>query len=113
MFTTAQRRKAQEHYDEIRLTVRPITTAYIEEGRIVKRITANSPNAAMMRCFMHMTMNHYGASVAQIYSTETARLYAEIVRHKDNRVEITMKTNPTTFDDPLRRDPTRAYSVFL
>lgn len=107
MRTSAQRRKAAD-----KLT-RPITTAYIEEGVVLKRFTANNPNAALMRCFGHMAMNHYGASVAQVYSTETGRLFGEVVRHKDNKVEVTMKVDPKTFDDPLRRDPTRAIAHFL
>lgn len=92
---------------------RPITTAYLEQGAVIKRITSNSPNSATMRAFGHMMMNHYGASVVQVYSTETGRLYSEFKRKKDGQVIPTFKTDPTKFDDPLRRDPARAWAAFI
>jgi hypothetical protein len=109
MFTITQRRKVLEGVN----SQRPIITAYIEEGVVVKKTTANKPNTAAMRCFMHMSMNHYGSSVAQVFSADTGRLFAEFVRHKDNRVETTYKDDPTKFDDPLRRNPVRAVAYFL
>jgi hypothetical protein len=92
---------------------RPITTAYLENGEVKKKLTAMHPNSAMMRAFGHMAMNHYGADVVQVYSTDTGRLYCEFVLHKDGKLETTFKADPKNFDDPLRKNVVRATAFFL
>lgn len=95
-------------------SVRPITTAYIEDGVVVKKLHSVNPNSAMMRAFGHMSMNHYGASVVQVYSTENGRLYGELklIKGKD-QVLTTFKADPTSFDDPLRKNVVRATAFFM
>jgi len=109
----AKREIASAFREDDTINVRPITTAYIEQGEVVKKLTASNPNSAMMRAFGHMAMNHYGASVVQVYSTETGRLYCEFVLRKDGKLETTFKANPADFDDPLRKNVVRATAFFL
>lgn len=92
---------------------RQITTAYMLNGEIVKKLTAVHPNSALMRAFGHMAMNHYGANVVQVYSTDTGRLYGELKRTMENQVLTTFKADPTNFDDPLRKNVVRAAAFLL
>lgn len=93
---------------------RPITTAYMDDNKnVIKKITSINPNSALMRAYGHMIMNHYGGSVVQVYSTETGRLYGELVLSKKNELVCTHKADPTEFDDPLRPGVVRALAYFL
>lgn len=109
----ARKQIASAYQKEDSDNVRPITTAYIEEGVVVKKLHSVNPNSALMRAFGHMAMNHYGASVVQVYSTQNGRLYGELVRTKQDQVMTTFKADPKNFDDPLRKNVERAVAFFL
>jgi len=91
----------------------PITSAYMREGRVVKRLTGVHPNSVSMRAFGHMCQDHYRADCVQVYSTETGRLFCEMKINFEGKLETTFKADPTTFDDPLRKNVVRAAAFFM
>lgn len=91
----------------------PITSAYMRDGKVVKRLTGVHPNSVSMRAFGHMSQDHYRADKVQIYSTETGRLFCEFIVNFEGQLVCTFKADPRTFDDPLRKNPERAIAFFL
>jgi hypothetical protein len=81
-------------------TIRTVFFNY--KGETVHTNMAVHHNSAVNRAFSNMALNVYRASVAQVFDTETALLYAEIVRSKSNEVKATWRADPKNHKDPLR-----------
>lgn len=79
-----------------------IVTHYIHKHNVVKINRALNPNSAILRCVNNMQTNFYGADVAQVFNEDTAQLYAEIIRQKDNSIRISYRYDPRDYKDPIR-----------
>lgn len=66
----------------------------------VRHLAAN-PNSAVMRAFMNMVMNTYGASSVQVYDLETAILYASFRLSASGEIKTLVKYDPKAHKNPI------------
>ena len=87
-------------------TERTIKTKYLFQGSQVHLASAKHANSAVLRCVNNMYLNIYGADVAEVWDDYTGELYAQVVRRKNNKVEIVWSRdanyNYVTAYDPIR-----------
>ena len=70
---------------------RTIETHYYNRKELVKTTRAVYANSAVLHCVNHMQMNHYGATVAEVFDGGTGTLHAVVTRSKADRIEIIFK----------------------
>lgn len=63
------------------MTIRTIQTTYYGGKSVVKNNTAVHANTAVLRCVDHMQLDHYSASVAEVFDHTTGTLHAVIKRN--------------------------------
>lgn len=63
------------------MTIRTIQTTYYAGKHVVKNNTAVHSNTAVLRCVDHMQLDHYEASVAEVFDNDTGTLHAVIKRN--------------------------------
>lgn len=72
------------------MTARLISTTYFIPGKNPKTIRSCDANRAIGSCVLHMQINHYGATAAEVYD-ENGELHAVVKRYMDGRVLMTPK----------------------
>lgn len=81
-----EKQPKQEPADEARvLNIRTTYTFRNEVTRINRAVHANS---AVLRAVDHMQLNHYGATLAEVYDLNTAELHAIIKRTMSGKIII-------------------------
>lgn len=70
---------------------RPITTVYYERKKVVKTTHAGRANRAVLNCVNHLQLNHYGASLAEIFDTVSGVLHAVIAYSVVGKITIIFK----------------------
>lgn len=66
---------------------RPIITEYYRDWdatQKIKSIHSKWANRAVPNCLYHMSLNHYGALLAQVHDTLTGDLHAVMIFHPEN-----------------------------
>lgn len=70
---------------------RLIQTVYYFRKEVVKVNYAVHANSAVLRCVDHMQLNHYGATLAEVFDNNTATLHAVVKRSMDGTIYIIFK----------------------
>ena len=81
--------------------MRPIKTVYRLAGEQVHVNSSSNPNRAVAQCVAHMQVNHYGATVAEVYDDTSGALHAVVKRHVQGNINIAYKRDPLSFE-PMR-----------
>jgi len=76
---------------------RTIATEYSFRGNVVKVNRSANPNKAVATCILHMQINQYGATVAEVYDLETGELHAQIKRQTNGNITIAYKRDPMNY----------------
>lgn len=72
--------------------IRTIQTTYMLHKQLVKTTQAVHANTAVTNCVNHMQLNHYGATVAEVFDSQSGVLHAVICRKMDGSgIEIVFK----------------------
>lgn len=71
-----------------------IQTMYYRGKQEIKINRAKHANSAVLRAVDHMQLNSYGATVAEVYDTETAELHAVITHNVAGRISIVFRRDP-------------------
>jgi hypothetical protein len=85
---------------------RSIKTKYLNRGEEQHLAHALHANSAVLRCVNNMRLNVYGADVAEVWDDGTGKLFAQVVRRKNNEIKI-LYTAPEDSDDTSAYDPIR------
>lgn len=76
-------------------TLRPIVTTYyadMKAKKLVRTTQAKWSNNAVLHAVNHMQLNHYEASVCEVYDAQSGTLHAVIVRRPTrDKIEIVFK----------------------
>lgn len=78
--------------------MRPIKTVYRLAGEPVHVNSSSNPNRAVAQCVAHMQVNHYGATVAEVYDDTSGALHAVVKRHVQGNINIAYKRDPLSFE---------------
>jgi hypothetical protein len=79
--------------------MKPIKTVYYDRRAQPLQINRSmDPNRAVAQCVLHMQINHYGASAAEVYDNETGELHAAIKRSIQGNLSIVYQRNPQDFE---------------
>lgn len=70
---------------------RPIKTVYYFGSRAVKITRAKHANSAVPRCVDHLQLNHYNATLAEVYDDVNAELHAVVTRSVKGTIKIVFK----------------------
>lgn len=83
---------------------RLIKTSYMDASYDRIKITSSSnANRAVATCVLHMQVNEYGATVAEVYDDETGDLHA-VVRHRpDGSMVIEYRRDPIAYAEAVAR----------
>lgn len=71
---------------------KPVLTVFYRNGKVVKRIRSRWPINAATNLVPHMRRNSYEADTAEVYSTESAKLYAVMRRSVDGNLRTVFET---------------------
>ncbi len=74
--------------------VRPIVTHYYHANKsLIKSNRAMHSNSAVLNCVNHMQLNHYDASVAEVFDETNGVLHAVVKRGwiRDGKIQILFK----------------------
>lgn len=74
---------------------RPIRTVYYHRNDVVKIIASGRSLHASARCVIYLRRNTYEATHAEVYSTETGKLYAVVKRDMNGNVHTLFEHKPT------------------
>lgn len=80
-----------------KLVERMIHTEYSFRGELLKVNRASDPNRAVPNCIAHMQINKYGASIAEVWDTETSELHAVIRRSMNGNINIVYRRDPMNY----------------
>jgi hypothetical protein len=78
-----------------------IKTVFYTQREVVKTNSGNDANMAVARCILHMQINRYGATTAEVYDSETGELHAAIRRHMNGTITIQYKRDPAKYERRL------------
>lgn len=72
---------------------RPVQTVYYFVEAVVKINYAAHSNTAVLRAVDHMQLNHYGATVAEVFDNTTGTLHAVVTRSFElpGKIEIVFR----------------------
>lgn len=79
------------------------TVYYDRKGVPLKVNRSRHANRAVATCVMHMQVNHYGATAAEVYDEETGELHAAMkrkIREGKANLDIVFERNPQDFHAP-------------
>lgn len=71
--------------------LRPIQTVYRRGNKIVRVNMATYANKAVLHCINHMQLNHYGATVAEVYDSTTGEPHAVITHSVVGKISIVFR----------------------
>ena len=77
------------------------TTYYNHKRQPVQNNSSTDANRAVAQCVLHMQINHYGASVAEVYDGQSGELHAVVARSKGGNIAITYKRDPAQYERKL------------
>ena len=81
--------------------MRPIKTSFYLGKDTVHVNSSTDANRAVAQCVAHMQVNHYGATVAEVYDHTTGELHAVVKRHVQGSINISYRRDPLAFE-PMR-----------
>lgn len=84
--------------------LRTIKTKYYVGKRYNEPVKVNSAldaNHAVATCILHMQINHYGATSAEVYDDESGQLHAVVTRSVTGMIQITYKRDPAKYETRL------------
>lgn len=84
--------------------MRKIKTKYYIGKRYDNPIKTNhslDANMAVATCVLHMQVNHYGATSAEVYDDESGQLHAVVTRSIAGNIAITYKRDPAKYETRL------------
>jgi hypothetical protein len=70
---------------------RPITTVFYERKKVIKTNHAKWSNKAVLNCVNHLQLNHYGATLAEIFDTLSGVLHAVLTYSVTGKITIIYK----------------------
>jgi hypothetical protein len=73
------------------LVKRPIQTIYSLGTKVTKVTHSLHSNSAVMNCVNHMQLNHYGATLAEVFDNQVGTLHALIKRKINGDLVIIYK----------------------
>lgn len=79
----------------------PIKTVYHDPHEPVRVNRSRDANRAVAQCVYHMQVNHYGATVAEVYDTYTGELHAQVRRYASGDIKIVYQRDPRQFERRL------------
>lgn len=84
------------------LDMRNIKTHYFDHKRETLKVNSSSDaNHAVATCVLHMQINRYGATSAQVYDDSNGELHADIRRHQSGTITIQYKRDPAKYERRL------------
>ena len=82
--------------------MRTIKTVYFDHKRqTIKTNSSLDANQAVGKAVLHMQINRYGATSAQVYDDSTGELHADIRRAQSGTITIVYKRDPTVYERRL------------
>jgi hypothetical protein len=75
-----------------------IKTTYHDRYEPVRVNRSSNANRAVAQCVYHMQVNHYGATVAEVYDAYTGELHAQVRRYKSGEIKIVYRRDPRKFE---------------
>ena len=78
-----------------------IKTVYSDRKGVLKTNSSADANRAVAQCVYHMQVNHYGATVAEVYDDYTGELHAQVRRLMSGEIRIVYKRDPRKFERRL------------
>lgn len=70
------------------------STYYGPDKKEVQINLAKHERSAVMRAIDHMSLNHYGAAVCEVFDTNTAQLHAVITRNFNGKITLAFLRDP-------------------
>ncbi len=68
-----------------------IKTVYFQGKNVVKITKAARANSAVPRCVSHMQLDHYAATVAEVFDELSGTLHAVVTRSVKGNIKIVFK----------------------
>lgn len=84
--------------------MRNIKTKYYVGKRYHDPVRVNhssDANTAVATCVLHMQINHYGATSAEVYDDESGQLHAIVTRSISGQIQIAYKRDPLKYETRL------------
>lgn len=84
--------------------MRNIKTKYYQGKRYNEPLQVNSSrdaNTAVATCVLHMQVNHYGATSAEVYDNDSGQLHAIVTRSVTGMIQIAYKRDPIKYETRL------------
>lgn len=67
----------------------------------VKINSSSDANTAVATCVLHMQINHYGATTAEVYDDSSGQLHAIVKRSINGQLTISYRRDPVAFETRL------------
>jgi hypothetical protein len=80
-------------------STRTIVTHYYNGSEIVKTNASSRIERAVPNCIAHMQFKDYDATAAEVFDSQTGRLYVQVKGHPTGDISITFRT-------PIPKAPT-------
>lgn len=67
---------------------RPVITQYFRDKKLLRVNAAKWVNKAVVNCINHLQLNHYGATLAEVYDGITGELHAVVHHNAVGKITI-------------------------